>query len=160
PGDPLEDVFNRALVLLQERPALLSDRVDLLAIHRFGADETFILEPLERRVNRSRRRLVAAVGLLFKRLHYFISVHRALGDKFQDHVLHIPGLEPLPAPRPPRLPPVESPIGRIEPEPPAWSHGHLQIQRKILRRYFWRNILAIYRGNVNLAGFQPPSAIG
>src|SRR5216117_3655647 len=95
---PLEDVVHDILVLVEERAPRVGDLVDLLAGHVAGGDESLIFEPLERRVDSAGRRRVAAAQLLLKLFHHFVAVAWLVLEELEDHVLHVPRLEPLTAP--------------------------------------------------------------
>src|SRR5262249_36860561 len=74
----VDDVVDAVPWLAPELPARLGDLVDLLSFALARLDQALVLEPLQRRVDRSRRRRVAAVQPLFQGLHHLVSVHRLL----------------------------------------------------------------------------------
>src|SRR3989454_12166587 len=52
------------------------------------------------RVDRPRRRRIAAVHLVFQLLHHLVAVARLVLHELEDHVLHVPRFEPLAASAP------------------------------------------------------------
>src|SRR5436189_230908 len=62
-----------------------------------GSRQPFVLEPLQRGIYGARRRGIAAVHLVFQLFHHFVAVARLVFQEFEDHVLHVPGFEPLAA---------------------------------------------------------------
>src|SRR6059036_695116 len=99
-GHAIEDVLDDVLVLVQERPSCVGDFVDLLAFHIVRDDESFVLEPLQRRVDGARRRRIAAVHPLLQILHDFVSMTWLIAQQLQNDVLHVAGAEPLASPSP------------------------------------------------------------
>src|SRR3989454_12645464 len=68
------------------------------------------------RVDRPRRRRIAAVHLVFQLLHHLVAVARLVLHELEDHVLHVPRLEPATAAAP-RSGPEETPGPKAEGEP-------------------------------------------
>src|SRR5438552_15342017 len=85
-GYAIEDLFDDVLVLLQKRPSCVGDFVDLLAFDVARNDESFVLEPLQGRIDGTRRRRVAAVHPLFQLLHDFVAMTWLVAQQLQDDV--------------------------------------------------------------------------
>src|SRR3989449_675830 len=96
----VEDVVHHVAVLVEKLAPRVGDLVDLLSLHVLRDNEPLVLEPLQGRVDRPRRRRIAAVHLVFQLLHHLVAVARLVLHELEDHVLHVPRFEPLAASAP------------------------------------------------------------
>src|SRR5216117_2908600 len=72
----VEDVVHHVAVLVEKLAPRVGDLVDLLSLHVLRDHEPLVLEPLQGRVDRPRRRRIAAVHLVFQLLHHLVAVAR------------------------------------------------------------------------------------
>ena len=151
-----EDVVYDVALLLEKLSPRVGHLVNLLAIHVSRCDQALVLEPLQGGVDGPGRGAVTAVHPLLQLLHDLIAMSGLVLEQLEDHVLHIPGLKPLPAAPPPR----PGPGSRAKPEAegvPSESACHDCTCGKMLRQVTaCRYIVSMGEGQpklVQLEGF-------
>ena len=96
---PVEHLVDGVAVLVEKGLALGRDVVGLPALGLHHPHVPLVLQELEGRVDRARRRAVPAAEPLFHCLDDFVPVPRLFAKQPEDHVLHLAGFEDLaPAP--------------------------------------------------------------
>ena len=83
-------------MLLQERAPGIGDLEDLFALHIPGNDQALVFQPLESRIDRAGGGGIATMHPFFKLFHHFVAMAGLFLNQFQNDVLHVPGLKPLP----------------------------------------------------------------
>src|SRR5262249_44132554 len=81
--------LGRWRLLLEQGTPRVSDRVDPLPVNSLGLGEAAVLQQLQRGVNGSRTRPIAATGFLFQRGDDVVTVPWPLRENFQNEELHV-----------------------------------------------------------------------
>src|SRR5438067_2576502 len=92
-GDPLADVVDRRLLVLEVAPTLVGDGVDLLALLLARADIAEVLEHLQRGVHRARAGTVVAAHAVLEGADDVVAVARLVLEQLEDDVLEVAATE-------------------------------------------------------------------